>query len=64
LKDKYKTLTVPLIVDTIVSTIYDKGLAIEKKRSIYKLGSKNRHLLKFFFLIEYYVSKKKDKSKI
>lgn len=48
LKDKHKFLTVPLIVDSLISTIYDKGVSLEKKRSIYKLGSQNRHLLKFF----------------
>lgn len=48
LKDKYKFLTVPLIVDVLVSTLYDKGLSLEKKRSVYKAGSLNRHLLKFF----------------
>lgn len=48
LKDKHKVLSIPLIVDLLVSTLYDKGIALEKKQNIYKLGSQNRHLLKFF----------------
>ena len=48
LKDKYNVINVPSVVDVLISTIYDKGISLEKKRSVYKLGSLNRHLLKFF----------------
>lgn len=48
LKDKYKNLTIPLIVDTLISSLYNKGISFEKKCLMHKLGSRNRHLLKFF----------------
>lgn len=48
LKDKYRRLDVNQVVDVMVSSLYNKGLAIEKKQSVYKQGSLNRHLLKFF----------------
>lgn len=48
IKDKYDKVTIPLVADTLISAIYDKGIAMEKKRETYTEGFKNRHLIKYF----------------
>lgn len=48
IKDKKLPLTSRNIADVLISNIYNKGLALEKKHSTYKISSLNRHLLKFF----------------
>jgi len=48
LRDKFKRFTILNITDILVSAIYGKGLAIEKKKSVYMEGSLNRHLIRFF----------------
>jgi len=50
LRDKHKnrTLTLSAVVDLLIDAIYDKGLAVEKKISIYKNGFANIHLMKYF----------------
>jgi ribosomal protein S7 len=45
--DKYKFLNLSIIIDTMVSALYNKGLSIQKKNSVYKIGKQNRHLLRF-----------------
>jgi len=45
LKQKFSSLSVRLLVDTLVTSIYGKSLAIERKINVYKTSSQNRHLL-------------------
>jgi small subunit ribosomal protein S7 len=49
LRERAVSLSVKSVVDTLVSSIYGRGLAIERKQSIYKNGIINRHLLKKMF---------------
>jgi len=58
LKEKFNTLSIKLLVDTLVNSIYAKGHAIERKLNVYKIGSQNRHLL-----MKLYKRKIKKKSK-
>lgn len=48
LRDKLQSISVLKIVDVIVSTLYDSGIAVDKKNTLYVQGGQNRHLLKFF----------------
>jgi ribosomal protein S7 len=48
LKDKLGKFSLKTVSDVIIDAIYNKGLSIERKLSIYEIGSKNRHLIKFF----------------
>lgn len=48
LKDKYKSVTINNLADTLISAVYGKGLSIEKKMSVYETSTLNRHLLRFF----------------
>lgn len=48
LKDKLGKFSVSTIADILIEAIYNKGLGIERKLSIYEIGSKNRHLIRFF----------------
>ena len=48
LKEKKIGFSVNNIVDILLSSIYSKSVAIEKRTSVHKAGSRNRHLLKFF----------------
>jgi len=45
LRDKSDSLSIQSIVDVLVASIYGKGPAIERKHTVYKTGSLNRHLL-------------------
>jgi small subunit ribosomal protein S7 len=45
LKDRSINLSLSNVVDSLISSIYGKGLSVERKLSVYKLGSQNRHLL-------------------
>jgi len=45
LRDKHGSLSAKLIVDTLVSSAYGKGPAIERKLGLYKTSNQNRHLL-------------------
>jgi len=46
LKEKFSKLSIKLLVDTLVISIYGKGPSIERKISLYKTSSQNRHLLR------------------
>lgn len=48
LRDKYKSVTIKNLADTLISAVYGKGLSIEKKISVHEMSTLNRHLLKFF----------------
>lgn len=48
LKDSHGKVTVPKLVDVLVSAIYNKGPAIEKKREVYRKASNCRHFIKFY----------------
>lgn len=48
LRDKYRRFSLKTVSDILIEAIYDKGLGIEKKISVYESGSKNRHLIKYF----------------
>lgn len=48
LRDKYRSINITNLVDILVMAIYGKGLAIEKKMSVYQTSTLNRHLIKFF----------------
>lgn len=45
LRDKSDSLSLSAVVDVLISSIYGKGSAIERKQAVYKAGSLNRHLL-------------------
>jgi ribosomal protein S7 len=48
LKDNHRIFKVSTIVDLLVSAIYNRGLAIQKKKELYKISMQTRHLIKFF----------------
>lgn len=48
LRDKNINISADIVADLLVSSIYDKGLSIEKKSSVYKTARRNRHMIKFF----------------
>lgn len=48
LKDKNRKVTLNALSDILLSSIYDSGAAIEKKRSIHKVSTLNRHLIRRF----------------
>jgi len=48
LRDRSVNLSLTSVVDNLVSSIYGKGLSVERKLGVYKLGSQNRHLLSIF----------------
>lgn len=45
LKERMVSLSVKALVDVLSSSLYGQGLAIDRKVSLYKAGSQNRHLL-------------------
>jgi len=47
LRDKNKGVTVDSVADTLISAIYGKGLAIDKRNAVSKTSSKNRYLIRF-----------------
>jgi len=48
LRDKYKRLTIENVSDALIGAIYNQGLSIEKKKSVYEIAASNRHLIRFF----------------
>lgn len=48
LKDSFRSVSPNDVADLLVSSIYDKGLAIKRREDVYKAAYLNRHLLKFF----------------
>lgn len=48
LKDRAVGLSFPLVIETLILALYNKGSAIEKKEDVYIKGRQNRHLIKFF----------------
>jgi len=46
LKDTNRVITVKSVVDLLVSSLYNKGLAIKKKQEVYKIAALNSYLLK------------------
>jgi len=45
IRQKFKVLGLAHVVDTLVSSIHGAGLAIDRKKSLYKTGRLNRHLI-------------------
>lgn len=48
LKDKFRVIKISAVVDLLISAVYGKGLAIEKKDSVHAIADLNRHLIRFF----------------
>jgi len=48
LRDKYRRLNLKDLIDILISAIYDKGLAIKKKKRANVMSSVNRYLIKYF----------------
>ncbi len=48
LKDKNYFLSSKSIADILIASLYNKGFAIDKKHSLYRISSLNRHLFKFY----------------
>lgn len=48
LKGRYRSITPNLVANILVDSLYNKGILIDKKLSVYKFSIKNRHLLRFF----------------
>jgi ribosomal protein S7 len=48
LKDKYRIVSLNKLVELFYATLYNKGDAIDKKLSLYKIGLENRDLVRFF----------------
>ena len=48
IKDKHRKLTIDSLSDALIFAIYGKGISIEKKKTVHKIGLSNRHLLRFF----------------
>lgn len=48
LKDKYRVIKMPILVELLIGAVYGKGLAIEKKDSVHAIADLNRHLVRFF----------------
>jgi len=48
MKEKHGSFTVRNLTDTLISALYGKGPAMEKKKSVYESTILNRHLIKFF----------------
>jgi ribosomal protein S7 len=47
-KDKYNKISIESISKLLLDTLYNKGMALEKKRVSFFLSKKNRYLLKYF----------------
>jgi len=45
LKERSVSLSVKLLVDLLISSVYGQGPAVERKIALYKAGNQNRHLL-------------------
>jgi len=48
LRDKNRIVTLSSLTDTLIQAIYNKGISIEKKESVYSISDTNRHLARFF----------------
>jgi len=48
LKDKFRVIKMSTLVELLINSVYGKGLAIEKKNSVYAIADLNRHLVRFF----------------
>lgn len=48
IRDKYRKLSIKLVCDALLFAVYNKGISIEKKLSLYNIALSNRHLLRFF----------------
>jgi len=48
IRNKNRAIKVKSIADVLISAIYGKGLAMEKKQAIHEIASVNRHLIRFF----------------
>lgn len=48
MRDKSRIVTSTSLCDVLVQAIYDKGPAIEKKKSVHAIADLNRHLVRFF----------------
>jgi len=47
-RDKNRIITIKNLTESLISAIYNRGISIEKKLSVYKTAGTNRHLVKFF----------------
>jgi len=63
LKERFGKITVASVTDVLISSIYGRGLAIERKFNIYKTGNQNRHLLTKLFVNKRKVIKRRLKAR-
>ena len=47
LRENFRVFKISTIVEILISSIYNKGLALKKKQEIYKISIKNRHLIRY-----------------
>lgn len=60
LKQRSYNVSINSMVDTLISSLHGSGAAIERKHSVHKSGSLNRHLLfKVFKRFNKFISRKK-----
>lgn len=48
LRENYRVYKVSTVVDILISSIYNKGLAIQKRDEVYKISFRNRHFIRYF----------------
>ena len=48
LKDNYKKINLITLIDLLIDSVYDKGLAIEKKTLVHETALKNKYLVRYF----------------
>lgn len=47
LRDKYRRLRVEDVSESLIGSLFNKGLSFEKKMEVYKTAEENRHLLRY-----------------
>jgi len=52
-------VTITSLADSLISAIYEQGLAFEQKLAVYKISTDNRHLLKFLKKRKFFRRKRK-----
>jgi ribosomal protein S7 len=48
LKDSQRKVSLISLVNLLIDSVYDKGLAIEKKNSVHSTATKNKYLVRYF----------------
>jgi ribosomal protein S7 len=48
LKDSDRVVKVSRIIDLLISSIYNRGISIKRKKEVYRNALRNRHLIGFY----------------